>query len=585
MAVLIPNNLASRSDVRGSVQEVARLLRDATDDDVTVVSDVHDPDKPLWVIHGQRGVLALHVLDGGKRSIQQRLKGFLGREVTTLELLDAVADEADPIARDIQRSPHLNTQVPLASAVVMGQVRAQDIERGGYTLDRILAKEDLRPEAIDAALGRLFSGSGRLLTAKEEKVVRVSISPEIRIRDRYEHADRPGQIAFRAPDIDGDEDVLAVLDRQQQQLAMYLGEGYRVIRGVAGSGKSLVLTHRARWLASQAPDLRVLLTCFNVVIAKALAAELADVPNVSVQHLDSLAWQTCRHYGVAVSGNGDEKWVRQRAAAAEFLTKKGNGQRFDVVLVDEGQDFDNAMFDLAYAALQEADGDFIVALDAAQNIYRKSARWNPPGQTARGRSTVLRVNYRNTKEILEAAYWMLMRGNAHDTTNDQDLDDPSVVVHPEASSRRGADPRVVSARDRAAEIRAVCDQLEAWHAGGVAWSDMLVLFGSERAYQGSLYHECQRRDIPYFCITFGKNKRKVMEAGETVRASTIQSMKGVEFSHVAICGVNDITAGPKADNDEVARRRMLYVGMTRATDHLFVTVSGSGPIGTDLLAR
>lgn len=45
-----------------------------------------------------------------------------------------------------------------------------------------------------------------------------------------------------------------------------------------------------------------------------------------------------------------------------------------------------------------------------------------------------------------------------------------------------------------------------------------------------------------------------------------------------------LTSGPEKDGDEVAQRRLLYVGMTRATDHLFMTVSGNGRIGADLLA-
>ena len=44
---------------------------------------------------------------------------------------------------------------------------------------------------------------------------------------------------FRPPA--GDEDIVRVMDRKQEAFAKSLGTGHRIIRGVAGSGKTLVL--------------------------------------------------------------------------------------------------------------------------------------------------------------------------------------------------------------------------------------------------------------------------------------------------------------------------------------------------------
>ena len=40
-----------------------------------------------------------------------------------------------------------------------------------------------------------------------------------------------------------------VMDLQQEQLARSMGEGHRVIHGVAGSGKTMILGYRAQYLA------------------------------------------------------------------------------------------------------------------------------------------------------------------------------------------------------------------------------------------------------------------------------------------------------------------------------------------------
>src|SRR5690606_39717248 len=44
-------------------------------------------------------------------------------------------------------------------------------------------------------------------------------------------------------------DLLQVMDLAQEEIARNLGEGHRVIHGVAGSGKTLILAYRCRLLA------------------------------------------------------------------------------------------------------------------------------------------------------------------------------------------------------------------------------------------------------------------------------------------------------------------------------------------------
>src|SRR6185295_15578164 len=44
-------------------------------------------------------------------------------------------------------------------------------------------------------------------------------------------------------------DLLQVMDVAQEEIARNLGEGHRVIHGVAGSGRTLILAWRARHLA------------------------------------------------------------------------------------------------------------------------------------------------------------------------------------------------------------------------------------------------------------------------------------------------------------------------------------------------
>ena len=60
---------------------------------------------------------------------------------------------------------------------------------------------------------------------------------------------------------------------QQEQLARSMGEGHRVIHGVARSGKTMILGYRAQYLAQALTNKPILILCFN----RALAARLQQM--------------------------------------------------------------------------------------------------------------------------------------------------------------------------------------------------------------------------------------------------------------------------------------------------------------------
>ena len=60
---------------------------------------------------------------------------------------------------------------------------------------------------------------------------------------------------------------LVVLDRRQENNARKIGEGHRIIYGVAGSGKTVLLISRSKWLNDRDPDAKILLLCYNVSLS------------------------------------------------------------------------------------------------------------------------------------------------------------------------------------------------------------------------------------------------------------------------------------------------------------------------------
>ncbi|MFP3423158.1 nuclease, partial [Bacillus sp. SIMBA_161] len=54
---------------------------------------------------------------------------------------------------------------------------------------------------------------------------------------------------------------IRAMDLHQENLAKQLGDQNRLIRGVAGSGKTLILASRAKLLSKQHPEWKILILC------------------------------------------------------------------------------------------------------------------------------------------------------------------------------------------------------------------------------------------------------------------------------------------------------------------------------------
>ena len=107
----------------------------------------------------------------------------------------------------------------------------------------------------------------RSLTLPDLNRIRWHLYPEIRI-DNLELFPRQ-----KAPEPVSVPDVVKVMDIHQEQLARGLGDGHRVIHGVAGSGKTLILEFRSEVLA-ELLNKPILVLCFNITLAAKLRSHV-----------------------------------------------------------------------------------------------------------------------------------------------------------------------------------------------------------------------------------------------------------------------------------------------------------------------
>jgi hypothetical protein len=167
---------------------------------------------------------------------------------------------------------------PWGYGVVLANISRKTFQAAG--LDNVIAPERVicqdemlesaDPEDFQRRLWAMFSVTFRcLLTVPQIDRVRWHVFPEIRVRQGTFDLGGPDEGHATIPDI------VRVMDLQQEQLARGLGEGHRVIHGVAGSGKTMILGFRAQYLAKTMSK-PVLILCFNVALAARLDHMMAE---------------------------------------------------------------------------------------------------------------------------------------------------------------------------------------------------------------------------------------------------------------------------------------------------------------------
>jgi hypothetical protein len=603
MAFLIPDNLKSRRDAPEAVRRVAAAFEVGLDDSAVVwYEPPYDPsgEKPhLVVLLPDRGIAVLEVFDVKAAGLLGVLRGRVrierdGREVETENPLVRAERLAETLRRRIAAEPRLaGIAVPVGAGAVLGALTREDAQAKGVDRALDLGRCLFRPDLDAAIAGRGEAGLLRVLTRmmgappgrripeEKEKLLRGIIQPDTVI-DRVATPVSDVQLTIFRPGT-GDEDVIRVMDRQQEAFAKSLGDGHRVIRGVAGSGKTLVLVYRARLLARLHPDRRFLLTCYTRALAGQLRALLQDVPNVEVVHLDRLMADAIKGAGLRHPGYKDDEPGDRVAEVALQALSRGAGSRYHAILIDEAQDFGTSALKFALGLLEPGHSDVVIVADAAQNIFRRKFSWRQAGIQAQGRTRLLRKNYRNTREILEFANRFLLASATLRSEEVPDPEDENAVIPPEAAMRSGPKPTIQIVPDVRREVEWAVARVREWLGRSAQPRSIGVLYpgsndgGTDRSR--ALADQLRRSGCETFWLSNPQDssaRDRLAEVKAPVVLSTVHSAKGIEFPYVVLCGLW------RDEEDAEILRKLAYVGMTRATHHLAVVSREGHPLAEDL---
>jgi len=614
MAEIIPPlNRQTLARMTSGEKRVARRLQSLLEDDYLVWYDIpvgkqrRYPD--FIILHPGRGLLFLEVKDWKPATVKKVSK-------TTADLLtdsglktvphplEQARQYAYKVVNMLSRDPALQDTaeayrgklvVPYGWGVVFtnitrGQIQQampEDIREILIPDHLAIYKDDITEsadaETFQSQLWDMFTYQfGGRLTLPQIDRVRWHLFPEIRI----DHAGQPDM--FTDPEAEDKKihetlpDIVKVMDIQQEQLARSLGEGHRVIHGVSGSGKTLILGYRCLHLA-QATRKPILVLCFNITLAAKLRSFIADKgvgDHVQVYHFHDWCGQQLKTYHVDLVQSDKEHFERQVDSVIQGV-EKGRIPRaqYGALLIDEGHDFQADWLELVVRMVDPETNSLLLLYDDAQSIYKKSGRLgftlSSVGIQAQGRTTILRLNYRNTREILQCAYEFAR----HYLEPGKRADDEVPLVEPEAAGKTGAHPamRKLESVEKEAEYAVQC--IRKWREQGVPLSEIAVLH--PQMWQGRIVAEAfKKARIPRSWLSDSKTKKQYDPRDDKVAVMTIHSSKGLEFPRVILVGIGHL------DDDEESRSdcaRLVYVGMTRAQDYLLMTTSRDNRFSRELM--
>lgn len=420
------------------------------------------------------------------------------------------------------------------------------------------------------------------------------------------------------------------LSEEQQRLSRADFEGHpQLIRGVAGSGKTIVLANNAArfikrritrpddMFTTEKPRMpRIAIVCFNRALVDFIrkklrhsfeAQTLEKLPSgtVTLRHLNGLfLFELNRERGgplqyISTKKVEDpvERAREYRAQLRQLAPESYDSILYDAIYVDEGQDFEPEEFklllDLVRPHEKTGEKTFIIFYDNAQNLYgRRLPNWATDVgiDIARGnRSRVMKECFRNTRPIIELAFNVLLgakapqnvrvqtRGYADIDTLKRDglaeeLGDRWQVNFTE---RSGPPPHVKEFGSRSEEKEWVTEEIgRLIEEEQVRPEDILVLCrtGDEARGLGHLVEQ-KTQSIRGLVFPFEKDEKdRYIFREQYLTLSTIHSAKGYDAWVVFLPGMDQY-------GNDVEGRALFYVGATRAKLLLYISgVSRSGTL-------
>jgi superfamily I DNA/RNA helicase len=245
---------------------------------------------------------------------------------------------------------------------------------------------------------------------------------------------------------------------------------------------------------------------------------------------------------------------------------------YSAVIVDEVQDISEIALQLLHLIVGDRPDGLLLVGDATQRIFTRGYSLKGLGIEIGGRGVVLRKNYRNTKQILEAAFPLV------ETEWKDDIAQAGISemdANPEFSVREGCRPIIVRCEDETAEQRFLASEVHALLKYKHYTPRDICVVARNRHCRELALEALRNAAIPVYQFR-DPEAGEVLPDQNAVRISSLHGAKGHEFGTVFVFGFEQGIIPQKSAIDpqsKASEAAVLYVGMTRARDLLYLSYS------------
>lgn len=439
--------------------------------------------------------------------------------------------------------------------------------------------------------------------------------------------------------LDEIEKQIAIFDKEQKRAALKIIDGPQRIRGLAGSGKTIVLAMKVARIHLEEPNSRILYTYWTKQLHDYIKKLITrfyrqfsendpDWTKIDIMHawggryLDGVYYNTCINNGIRPQSFGDAKEQYGKEGfnkICEILERYELKESYDYSILDEAQDFPVNFYRICRKITK--NDRVIWGYDECQNIldikiqdtvetFGKDDSGKPyidfsQTTTIEGQDMVLYKCYRNPRSILVAAIALgfgifsdriiqLPENMEHwedlgfkVSKGKYKKGDQMIIIRPEENSpliknklldKNNNAIRWKIFKNLRDECQFVTDRIIKDLQEGLLPEDIMVISIDDRnarLYFDEISRILVDKDIKTFNLLKQPSNTTDFIIEKYITLTTVYRAKGNEAGCVYIIGVDSIFY----NKDSIVERNKLFTAITRA--NAWVTITGLGEKGVE----
>jgi hypothetical protein len=591
MAYMVPEVI--RTSAAAGERMLFRTLKEHLADDYLVYyePEMEGIQLDFVIIGPDLGVVVLEVWDYTRSALLQvdqdewQLHTSAGRIEAVTNPYKQAKDKARHVGNRLKQDPLLaeengrQLRFRCGFGTVFTRMRQEDFDK--YQLydvispEFVLCRDEADPDeasfSADLLIEKIhgmftvWSRSSAILSHEEIQAIRSCLQPEVRISAEYrKQKDDQNQLLLSLHPI-------KAADLHSENRASPLAATRR--NGLGSTRQTSLLAHRAKALAKQHPDWKILVLSNNhslSVILRDLIDELMDEPEDLFDWLmlEEQKDQKAHEHNVEIYHF--HEWLfnqlNVRAADVADLTAKLERKEailpsYDVILIDEGQAFDQEWLRLLHHMLRPG----------SQQASHES----------KDRSRIVSMNYRNSAQIIQFAWSFYEQHSLLRSSMQEGSIDGVDIIPPHSTRRKGPEPAILRCNSLKEEMEAVATRIQhLHHERKVAYAEMAILYRVKNNYHMSyidlIRKELGRQNLPFHRVADAEAAAGTPQAkgssNDRIQILAVDQAKGLDFRAVFIVNAENMPLSlEEAEEREVS---LFYLAMTRALDWLCISYSG-----------